>query len=51
MDFLDELGKQEVQQKKQRGKKIIVVDPTAVDRYGAHHDRCDSAEETTPAPT
>jgi hypothetical protein len=41
MDFLDELGKKNVQQKKRRGKKFIVVDPEAATRYAAHHDRCD----------
>ena len=41
MNFLDEMGKEDVQQKKRRGKKFIVVDPEAVTRYAAHHDRCD----------
>ena len=49
MDFLDELGKQDIHQKKRRGKKLIVVDPAAADRYGAHHDRCDRAGETNPS--
>ena len=49
MDFLDDLGKQKIQQKKRRGKKIIVADPAAADRYGAHHDRCDRAKETSPS--
>ena len=49
MDFLDELGKQDIHQKKRRGKKLIVVDPAAADRYGAHHDRCDRAGETSPS--
>ena len=47
MNFLDELGKQDVQQKKRRGKKLIVVDPAAADRYGAHHDRCDREGSST----
>ena len=50
MDFLDELGKKEVQQKKRRGKKLIIVDPAAADCYGAHHDRCDRGDETSPNP-
>jgi hypothetical protein len=41
MDFLDKLGKEDVQQKKRRGKKFIVVDSEAATKYAAHHDRCD----------
>jgi chromosome segregation ATPase len=40
MDFLDDLGKENVQLKKRRGKKLVVVDPEAADRL-ANHDRCD----------
>jgi prefoldin subunit 5 len=47
MDFLDDLGKEGVQQKKRRGKKFIVVDPEAADRL-ANHDRCDRGGGTTP---
>jgi hypothetical protein len=47
MDFLDELGKKNVQQKKRRGKKFIVVDPEAATRYAAHHDRCDGESGLT----
>jgi hypothetical protein len=38
INFLDDLGKEDVQQKKRRGKKIIVIDPKAATRYAAHHD-------------
>jgi hypothetical protein len=41
MDFLDEFGKEDIQQKKRRGKKFVVVDPEAATRYATHHDRCD----------
>jgi hypothetical protein len=41
MNFLDDLSKEDVQQKKRCGKKLIVVDPEAAMRYTAHHDRCD----------
>lgn len=46
MEFLDELGKQEVQQKKRRDKKLIVVDPEAADRY---HSRSDQGNGEIPA--
>ncbi|MFC7009575.1 hypothetical protein [Halalkalicoccus salilacus] len=46
MDFLEELGKEDVKQTKRRGKKLVVVDPEAADRY---HDRCDRANEHAPA--
>ena len=46
MNFLEKLGKDEVEQTKRRGKKLIVVDPEAADRY---HDRCDRANEQPPA--
>lgn len=46
MDFLDELGKEVVEQTKRRGKKLVVVDPEAADAY---HDRCDGATEQPPA--
>ena len=44
MDFLDDLGKEDVRLKKRRGKKLIVVDSEAADRY---HDRCDRRSEST----
>jgi hypothetical protein len=47
MNFLDELGKEGVQQKKRRGKKLILVNPEAAARYGAHHDRCDGESSST----
>jgi hypothetical protein len=49
MDFLDDLGKEDVQQKKRRGKKFVVVDPEAADRYAdaAHHDCCDRGNGPT----
>lgn len=47
MDFFDDLEKDDVQQKKRRGKKLIVVDPEAADRYAAYHDRCDGANGPT----
>jgi vacuolar-type H+-ATPase subunit I/STV1 len=46
MDFLANLGKDEVEQTKRRGKKLVVVDEEAADRY---HDRCDRANEQAPA--
>ena len=49
MNFLDELGKEDVQQKKRRGKKLIVVNPEAATRYAAHHDRCDGETSSTHA--
>ena len=45
MDFLDELGKDEVKLKKRRGKKFVVVDPEAADQY---HDRCDGVNKQPP---
>jgi cell division septum initiation protein DivIVA len=47
MNFLDELGKEDVQQKKRRGKKLIVVDPEAATRYATHHDRRDGESGPT----
>ena len=47
MNFLDEMGKEDVQQKKRRGKKFIVVDPEAAMRYASHHDRCDGESGPT----
>lgn len=47
MDFLDDLGKDDVELKKRRGKKLIVVDPKAATRYAAHHDRCDGENSPT----
>lgn len=44
MDFLDEFGKQDVQQKKRRGKKLIVIDLEVADRL-VHHDRCDQGSD------
>ena len=49
MNFLDELGKEDVQQKKRRGKKLVVIDPEAATRYAAHHDRCDGESGPTHA--
>jgi hypothetical protein len=46
MDFLAKLGKDEVEQTKRRGKKLIVIEPEAADRY---HDRCDRPTEQPPA--
>ena len=48
MDFLDDLGKQDVQQKKRRGKKLVVVDPGAATRYAkeANHTRCDGEHDS-----
>jgi chromosome segregation ATPase len=46
MDFLEKMGKDEVEQMKRRGKKLVVVDQDAADRY---HDRCDRANEQGPA--
>ncbi|WP_122091110.1 hypothetical protein [Halalkalicoccus subterraneus] len=45
MDFLAKLGKDEVEQTKRRGKKLVVVDEEAADRY---HDRCDRDSEHAP---
>ncbi|WP_336346187.1 hypothetical protein [Halalkalicoccus ordinarius] len=45
MNFLEKLGKDDVKQTKRRGKKLVVVDPEAADRY---HDRCDRANEHVP---
>ncbi|WP_336365307.1 hypothetical protein [Halalkalicoccus salilacus] len=42
MDFLEKLGKDDVEQTKRRGKKLVVVDPEAADRY---HNRCDRPNE------
>ena len=41
MDFLDDPGKEDVQLKKRRGRKFVVVDPEAATRYLTHYDRCD----------
>ena len=46
MNFLEKLGKDEVEQTKRRGKKLVVVDPEAADCY---HDRCDRPNEQPPA--
>ena len=40
--ILEKLGKDDVEQTKRRGKKLVVVDPEAADRY---HDRCDRVNE------
>ena len=45
MNFLEKLGKDDVEQTKRHGKKLVVVDPEAADRY---HDRCDRANEHAP---
>ncbi|MFC6907234.1 hypothetical protein [Halalkalicoccus tibetensis] len=47
MNFLDDLGKKDVEQKKRRGKKLIVIDPEAATKYTAHHDRCDGESGPT----
>jgi hypothetical protein len=46
MNFLSKLGKDEVEQTKRRGKKLVVVEEEAADRY---HDRCDRDLEQPPA--
>ncbi|MFC6906830.1 hypothetical protein [Halalkalicoccus tibetensis] len=46
MDFLEKLGKDDVEQTKRRGKKLVVVDEEAADRY---HNRCDRDIEQAPA--
>ncbi|MFC6906931.1 hypothetical protein [Halalkalicoccus tibetensis] len=46
MDFLEKLGKDDVEQTKRRGKKLVVVDEDVANRY---HDRCDRANEQPPA--
>ncbi|WP_122090398.1 hypothetical protein [Halalkalicoccus subterraneus] len=46
MNFLEKLGKDDVEQTKRRGKKLVVVDEEAADRY---HDRCDQDIEQPPA--
>jgi hypothetical protein len=53
MNFLDRLGKDGVEQKKRRGRKLISVDPEAADRLSdasaANHTRCDRGTgPTTP---
>ncbi|KYH24783.1 hypothetical protein HAPAU_31600 [Halalkalicoccus paucihalophilus] len=45
MDFLEKLGKDDVEQTKRRGKKLVVIDEEAADRY---HDRCDRDLEQPP---
>ena len=45
MNFLEKLGKDDVEQTKRRGKKLVVIDEEAADRY---HDRCDRANEQPP---
>ncbi len=47
MNFLEDLGKEDVQLKKRRGKKLVVVDPEAATRYAAHRDRCDGESGRT----
>ena len=42
MNFLEKLGKNDVEQTKRREKKLIVVDPETADRY---LDRCDRPNE------
>jgi hypothetical protein len=49
MDFLDDLGKEDIHQKKRRGKKFVVVDPKAATRYATHHDRCDGGSGSSHA--
>jgi hypothetical protein len=50
MDFLADLGKDDVELIKRRGRKPVVFDPEAADRLevAAHHDRCDRGGGTTP---
>lgn len=53
MDFLDRLGKDAVDLRKRRGRKLIAVDPEAADRLavvgsGANHDRCDRGRGRMP---
>ncbi|KYH24617.1 hypothetical protein HAPAU_36000 [Halalkalicoccus paucihalophilus] len=36
MDFLEKLGKDEVEQTKRRGKKLVVINEEAADRYLDH---------------
>ncbi|MDL5363914.1 hypothetical protein QRT08_18270 [Halalkalicoccus sp. NIPERK01] len=45
MDFLNDLGKEDIKLKKRRGKKFVVIDPEAADRY---HSRCDRENDDTP---
>ena len=46
MNFLEKLGKDDVEQTKQHGKKLVVVDLEAAGRYC---DRCDRPNEQPPA--
>ncbi|WP_241430815.1 hypothetical protein [Halalkalicoccus jeotgali] len=46
MNFLEKLGKDDVEQTKRRGKKLVVIEKEAADRY---HDRCDRDIEQPPA--
>ncbi len=45
MDFLNKLGKDDVEQTKRRSKKLVIVDKNAADAY---HDRCDREIEQPP---
>lgn len=47
MEFLDQLGKDDVELTKRRGRKLVVFDPTAADQYAAYHDRCDRGSGPT----
>lgn len=51
MEFLDRLGKDAVELRKRRGRKLIAVDPEAADRFAsvADHDRCDRGSGPTQA--
>ena len=44
MDFLNDLGKDDVDLIKRRERKLVVIDPDAADRMMASHDRCDGGE-------
>lgn len=47
MDFLDDLGKDDIKLKKHRGKKLIVVNPEAATRYTANHRSGDMSSGPT----
>lgn len=51
MDFLDDLGKDDVDLIKRRGRKLVVMYPEAANRMMASHDRCDGGNESTSAGT
>ena len=51
MDFLDTLGKDDVDMVKRRGRNLIVVEPDAADRLMACNDRCDGGNGPAPSGT